>query len=231
MLFTSGLWLAWPWIVALVSPVPTSGAGGDLVVVLDLGSSRLEQAERFRQQVLQEHPPQGPRLEPEQLLIRCPRSPPPPPLITGPPMLQLLEGYDTVTQITALSGWLQRRPAPAPRRTGSPLIRAIPTELWRWPASPWPVVASRFSQTPATSQPQRALQLSPRRPAPRSLAIQRQHRRLAGASDPCPPTGAVWPVGLQLLRGLKLRVICRVAQAYGLVSAAGTPVLLTGRRG
>jgi hypothetical protein len=34
----AGLWLAWPWIVPLVSPVPTSGPGSDLVVVLDGGS-------------------------------------------------------------------------------------------------------------------------------------------------------------------------------------------------
>ena len=40
MLLASGLWLAWPWIVPLVSPVPTSGAGSDLVVVLDGGSGR-----------------------------------------------------------------------------------------------------------------------------------------------------------------------------------------------
>ena len=36
---------------------------------------------------------------------------PPPPSIIGPPMLELLDGSDTVTQITALSGWLQRRQA------------------------------------------------------------------------------------------------------------------------
>ena len=36
----AGLWLAWPWIVPLVSPVPTSGPGSDLVVVLDGGSGR-----------------------------------------------------------------------------------------------------------------------------------------------------------------------------------------------
>ena len=85
-------------------------------MVLDGGSARLEQAGRYRQQVLQEQPPQGRRLEPEQLLIRCPRTPPPPPSITGLPLLQLLEGYDTATQITALSGWLQRRQGPPPQR-------------------------------------------------------------------------------------------------------------------
>ena len=79
-----------------------SGWPTDLFVVLDGTPTRLEQAERYRQQQLQ---------EPERLLIRCPRSASPP-----QPMPQLLQGYDTVTQITALSGWLQRRPARAPRR-------------------------------------------------------------------------------------------------------------------
>ena len=36
----AGLWLAWPWIVPLVSLVPTSVPGSDLVVVLDGGSGR-----------------------------------------------------------------------------------------------------------------------------------------------------------------------------------------------
>jgi hypothetical protein len=40
----------------------------------------------------------------------------------------------------------------------------------------------------------------------------------------------VSPVGLQVVRGLNLRVTCRVAQAYGLVSVAGTCVLLAERR-
>jgi len=40
VLLASGLWLAWPWIVPLVSPVPPSTAGSDLVVVLDGGSGR-----------------------------------------------------------------------------------------------------------------------------------------------------------------------------------------------
>ncbi|WP_255120897.1 hypothetical protein [Synechococcus lacustris] len=37
----AGLWLAWPWIVPLLSPVPPSTAGSDLAVVLDGGSGRL----------------------------------------------------------------------------------------------------------------------------------------------------------------------------------------------
>ncbi len=52
--------------------------------------------------MLQEQPPQGRRLEPEQLLIRCPRASPPPQL-----MPELLQGYDTVTQTTALVDWLR----------------------------------------------------------------------------------------------------------------------------
>jgi hypothetical protein len=75
------------------------------------GSSRLEHAERFRQQVLQEHPFPSRPLEPAHLLIRCPRASSPP-----QPMPELLRGYDTVTQITALPNCLQRRQAPAPQR-------------------------------------------------------------------------------------------------------------------
>lgn len=109
-------WLAWPLTALQGLQGLDRDLNRDLIVVLDGGSARLQQAERFRQPVLQEQPPQGLRLEPQQLLIRCPRTPPPPPSSTRPPMLQLLEGYDTVTQITALSGWLQRRQAPVPQR-------------------------------------------------------------------------------------------------------------------
>lgn len=75
----------------------------DLIVVLDGGSSRLLQAERFQRQV---H-----LLTPELLLIRCPRTSPPP-----QPMQELLQGYDTATQITALALWLRERHSPPPRR-------------------------------------------------------------------------------------------------------------------
>jgi hypothetical protein len=127
---------------------PDGALNRDLIVVLDGGSARLEQAGRYRQQVLQEQPPQGRRLEPEQLLIRCPRTPPPPPSITGLPLLQLLEGYDTATQITALSG------AFGPHCPG-----------WSWhPDSARPT---------ATSRPQRAPQAPPRRPAPQIIARKR----------------------------------------------------------
>ena len=88
-----------------------SGRTDDLIVVLDGGSSRLEHAERFRQQVLDEHPLPSRPLEPADLLIRCPRALPPP-----QPMPELLRGYDTVTQITVLANWLQHRQAPVPQR-------------------------------------------------------------------------------------------------------------------
>ena len=94
----AGLWLAWPSIVPLVSPVPTSGPGGDLVVVLDGGSGRFAAADRIGQ--AQSQPP-------HRLLIRCPRSTPPP-----QPSPELLQGFDTATQITALALWLRHQPSP-----------------------------------------------------------------------------------------------------------------------
>jgi hypothetical protein len=77
--------------------------GGDLIVVLDGGVERLVRADQFRQQF--------PLQQPEQLLIRCPRSPSVP-----QPMQELLQGYDTATQITALADWLRRRRAQPPQR-------------------------------------------------------------------------------------------------------------------
>ena len=94
----AGLWLAWPWLVPLFSPVPTSGAGSDLVVVLDGGSGRFAVADRIGQAL-----PQPPR----RLLIRCPRGTPPP-----QPIPELLQGFDTATQITALAHWLRHQPSP-----------------------------------------------------------------------------------------------------------------------
>ena len=60
----AGLWLAWPWIVPLVSPVPPSTAGSDLVAVLDGGPGRFAVADRIGQELPQ---------PPGRLLIRCPR--------------------------------------------------------------------------------------------------------------------------------------------------------------
>ena len=72
--------------------------GGDLIVVLDGGAERLARADQFRQQF--------PLQQPEQLLIRRPRSSSVPQSIQ-----ELLQGYDTATQITALADWLRRRQA------------------------------------------------------------------------------------------------------------------------
>jgi uncharacterized SAM-binding protein YcdF (DUF218 family) len=94
----SGLWLAWPWIVPLVSPVPTTTAGSDLVVVLDGGSGRFAVADRIGQSLSQ---------PPRHLLIRCPRGTPP-----AQPTPELLQGFDTATQITALAHWLRHQPSP-----------------------------------------------------------------------------------------------------------------------
>ena len=97
VLLASGLWLAWPWLVPLFSPVPTSGAGRDLVVVLDGGSGRFATADRIGQELPQ---------PPHRLLIRCPRGTPPP-----QPTPELLQGFDTATQITALAHWLRYQPS------------------------------------------------------------------------------------------------------------------------
>jgi uncharacterized SAM-binding protein YcdF (DUF218 family) len=94
----AGLWLAWPWIVPLVSPVPTSGPGSDLVVVLDGGSGRFAAADRIGQALSK---------PPRRLLVRCPRSTPP-----AQPTPELLQGFDTATQITALAHWLRHQPSP-----------------------------------------------------------------------------------------------------------------------
>ena len=95
------VWAAWPWLA------PARSRGPELIVVLDGQASRLKQGDRF-QRALQRQSGQVP---PQRLLIRVPRSPSPP-----QPMPQLLEGFDTATQIIALAAWLQRQPAPAPRR-------------------------------------------------------------------------------------------------------------------
>ena len=44
----AGLWLAWPWIVPqVVSPVPRSGAGSELMVLLVRGSGCIVEADRI----------------------------------------------------------------------------------------------------------------------------------------------------------------------------------------
>jgi hypothetical protein len=101
-LTAAGLWFAWPWLAPLWFPVPAAPDRPDLLVVLDGTPSRLAQAERLAAAL--------PR-PPQRLLIRCPRSTPPP-----QPLPELLQGYDTTTQITALADWLRAQPAPWPRR-------------------------------------------------------------------------------------------------------------------
>ena len=98
----AGLWLAWPWIVPLVSPVPPSTAGSDLVVVLDGGPGRFAVADRIGHALPQ---------PPHRLLIRCPRTTQPP-----QPTPELLQGFDTATQITALAHWLRHQPSPRSAR-------------------------------------------------------------------------------------------------------------------
>jgi uncharacterized SAM-binding protein YcdF (DUF218 family) len=94
----AGLWLAWPWLVPLVSPVPPSTAGSDLVVVLDGGSGRFAAADRIGHALFK---------PPRRLLIRCPRSTPP-----AHPTPELLQGFDTATQITALAHRLRHQHSP-----------------------------------------------------------------------------------------------------------------------
>ena len=102
VLLASGLWLAWPWLVPLVSPVPTSTAGSDLVVVLDGGPGRFAVADRIGQSLSQ---------LPRRLLIRCPRG-----TLPLHPTPELLQGFDTATQITALAHWLRHQPSPRSAR-------------------------------------------------------------------------------------------------------------------
>jgi hypothetical protein len=77
--------------------------GIDLIVVLDGGAERLARADQFRQQF--------PLQQQEHWLIRCLLSP-----LVPQPMLELLQGYDTATQITVLADWLWRRKAQPPQR-------------------------------------------------------------------------------------------------------------------
>ena len=110
----AGLWLAWPWIVPLVSPVPTSTAGNDLVVVLDGGPGRFASADRIGHAL--------PQL-PHRLLIRCPRATLPP-----QPTPELYQGFDTATQINALAHRVRHQPSPR-SALGSQGIRVGPADL------------------------------------------------------------------------------------------------------
>ncbi len=83
----------WPRCEKAIGPAPASADRPDLLVVLDGTPSRLAQAERLAAALPQ---------PPQRLLIRCPRSTPP-----SQPQPELLQGYDTTTQITALAHWLR----------------------------------------------------------------------------------------------------------------------------
>jgi hypothetical protein len=160
----------------------------DLIVVLDGTPSRLAQAERYRQQALQDQPLAGQRLEPERLLIRCPRAAPPP-----QPMAEVLQGYDTATQITALADWLRRRQAPPPQR------------LW---IATDPDHTARATLLARIALAGRGIQILPDPPPPPSPGERRKLLRdalrlslwrttgstgqLAGASGRCPQTGGLW---------------------------------------
>ena len=100
-LLVAGFWLAWPWLAPqLLSLAPPSGRA-DLLVVLDGTPSRLAAAERIAAAL---------PAAPQRLLIRCPRWP-----AAAQAMPELLQGFDTATQITALAQWLQQQ-KPLPKR-------------------------------------------------------------------------------------------------------------------
>ena len=100
-LLIAGFWLVWPWLVPqLLSLAPPSGQA-DLLVVLDGTPSRLVAAERIAAAL---------PAAPQRLLIRCPSWP-----AAAQAMPELLQGFDTATQITALAQWLQHQ-HPFPKR-------------------------------------------------------------------------------------------------------------------
>ncbi|MCP9940797.1 hypothetical protein KBY70_00040 [Cyanobium sp. ATX 6E8] len=78
--------------------VPLSAADRDLLVILDGGAARFAVADRIAAALAQ---------PPQRLLIRCPRDATP-----AQPWPELLQGFDTATQITALAQWLQQQPPP-----------------------------------------------------------------------------------------------------------------------
>jgi len=74
----------------------------DLLVVLDGSPSRLAAAERIAAAL---------PAAPQRLLIRCPGQP-----VPAQALPELLQGFDTATQITALAQWLHRQQRPLPKR-------------------------------------------------------------------------------------------------------------------
>jgi len=162
----TGLRLAWPWIVPLVSPIPTSDPGSDLVVVLDGGSGRFAAADRIGHAL-----PQPPR----RLLIRCPRATQPP-----QPTPELLQGFNTATQITALAHRLRHQPSP---RSAREWIASDPDHTAR------AVVLARIA--PGSQ----GIRVGPA-DWPTSSSAERhwEHRRLAGSQGSCPQAGGLWGV-------------------------------------
>jgi len=206
VLSAAGLWPAWPWLAPLWFPVSAAPDRPDLLVVLDGTPSRLAQADRLATAL---------PLSPQRLLIRCPRSTPPP-----QPLPELLQGYDTATQIAALADWLRTQPVPSPRRVWiatDPDHTARAVLLARLalgsrglavsPSLPPPTSALECRKllrdalrltlwratgstggwlVPEQLPPQRAPQASSGCPAPHPLAGHWEHRRLAGARGCCP---------------------------------------------
>ena len=144
----AGHWLAWPW--------KRSGGGAGWW---------LRSLRRSRS-----HRPRAAPAAPPPALIRCPRGTPP-----SQPTPELLQGFDTATQITALAHWLRHQPLPA-----------------------LPLAARAFAlaRLIGLPHPQRVPQASSRCPAPHPLARHWEHRRLAGSPDRCPQKGRLWGVGL-----------------------------------
>ena len=93
-LLIAGFWFAWPWLAPQLLSLAPPSVQADLLVVLDGTPSRLAAAERIAAAL-----PAAPRL-----LIRCPSWP-----VPAQALPELLHGFDTATQITALAQWLQQQ--------------------------------------------------------------------------------------------------------------------------
>ncbi len=138
-------------------------APADLLVVLDGAPSRLAQAERLAAAL---------PLPPQRLLIRCPSSTPPP-----QPQPELLQGYDTTTQITALADWLRAQPAPSPPRVW---IATDPDHTARAVLLTRLALGGRGPDAAGTPMRPGAPQALARSPAPHPLARHRQYGRIIG---------------------------------------------------
>ncbi|MCP9781585.1 MULTISPECIES: hypothetical protein [Cyanobium] len=101
-ILAAGLWVSWPWIAPQLRSTTSAKGAADLVVVLDGIPSRLAAAERIVAAL---------PAAPQHLLIRCPGLPLPPQA-----MSELLQGFDTATQITALAQWFAQQQSPRPLR-------------------------------------------------------------------------------------------------------------------